>query len=290
MYYIYGYQNKINNKWYVGQTTLSLQERHRLHLSGAYHEKASDYNCLFHKKIREYGIENFNLVILEEVQNKEQLDEREQYWIKEKNSFVKNNGGYNLTQGGQRRKINEDYWDIRSALTKDQALEIIDKLKNSTFTQVEIAKQYNIHETIVNGINYGRKYKLLKDEEYPIRKKEQFTTSDEIVSIVIELLQQGYGNVEISKMLNNSIKPNTVSAINNGTKHKQKNMNYPIRTKSHIQLERENKAQEVKKLLEQTKLTKKEIAEKIDCDPSTVSRINSGLLYKESERIYPIRK
>ena len=37
-------------------------ERHRLHISGATHPKASDYNCLFHKKIREYGIDNFELI------------------------------------------------------------------------------------------------------------------------------------------------------------------------------------------------------------------------------------
>lgn len=133
MNYIYGYKNKITDKWYVGQTTLPLKERHRLHLSGAYHKKASDYNCLFHKKIREYGIDNFDLIILEEVEDKSRLDEREQFWIKEKNSYVKNNG-YNLTLGGQKRKSNEDYWDNRCSLNKKQALEIINKLKFSEVT------------------------------------------------------------------------------------------------------------------------------------------------------------
>ena len=42
-------------------------ERHRLHISGATHPKASDYNCLFHKKIREYGIDNIELIVLEEI-------------------------------------------------------------------------------------------------------------------------------------------------------------------------------------------------------------------------------
>lgn len=52
MNYIYGYRNKITNKWYVGQTSMTVEERHRLHVSSANHEKASDYNSLFHKKIR----------------------------------------------------------------------------------------------------------------------------------------------------------------------------------------------------------------------------------------------
>ena len=75
MNYIYGYQNKITGKWYVGQTSKSMEERHRLHLSSAYHETCNDYNCLFHKKIREYGIENFELVLLEQVIDKSLLDD-----------------------------------------------------------------------------------------------------------------------------------------------------------------------------------------------------------------------
>ena len=51
MNYIYGYLNLITNKWYVGQTSMTVEERHRLHISGATHEKASDYNCLFQMKL-----------------------------------------------------------------------------------------------------------------------------------------------------------------------------------------------------------------------------------------------
>ena len=121
MYYIYGYKNKITDKWYVGQTTMKLKERHRLHLSGATHSDASDYNCLFHKKIRQYGIENFELFILETTDNKEALDDLEKKWIKEKHSFIRDpeKGGYNLTAGGQIRKANEDFWDSRCSLNKE---------------------------------------------------------------------------------------------------------------------------------------------------------------------------
>ena len=65
MNYIYGYRNKITNKWYIGQTSMTVEERHRLHLSSSNHEKASDYNTLFHKKIRQYGMNNFELITLE---------------------------------------------------------------------------------------------------------------------------------------------------------------------------------------------------------------------------------
>lgn len=230
MNYIYGYRNKINNKWYIGQTTMKIEERHRLHLSGAFHKNASDYNCLFHQKIREYGVDNFELIILEEVENKEDLDEKEQYWINEKQSFVKQGNGYNLTIGGQRRKDSENYWDIRCLLSKEQALEIIEKLKNTDIPQTELAKEYNVHVTTINSINYGNKYRLLDESEYPIRKET------------------------------NALKQN------------------------------KEKAEKIKILLEEGKLNNKEIANIIGCDPSVVSRINSGKTYPDSNRSYPIRK
>lgn len=290
MNYIYGYRNKINNKWYIGQTTMKLEERHRTHISGATHKSSSDYNCLFHKKIREYGIENFELIVLEEVANIEELDDKEQYWIKEKKSFVREGQGYNTTTGGQKRKNNEDYWDIRCALNKEQALEIINLLSTTQIPQTEIAKQYEVYVGIINQINSGKKYRLLQDSEYPIRKKIINITTEETVDAIIALLEQGYGNVEIADMLGNGLQAGTVSAINIGNKHRRNNINYPIRQETNENKDKKNKANQIKKLLEEGKLNNKQIAENIGCDPSVVSRINSGKTYKDQNRIYPIRK
>lgn len=289
MNYIYGYYNKITDKWYVGQTTMPLKERHRLHLSGANNEKASDYNCLFHKKIREYGINSFDLIVLEEVPNKEDLDEREQYWIKEKNSFVRNNG-YNLTTGGQSRKDNEDYWDIRCSLSKEQVLEIIKLLQQTDISQVDISKKYDVNVSIINQINAGKKYRLLNDEEYPIRKNKQKMIDEETVQAIIGLLKLGYGNSEIVKMLGNNFSTSAVSAINQGTKHHKADIKYPIRKETNANKSRLEKAQIIKHLLEEGKLNNREIADQVKCDPSTVSRINSGDAYKDDNREYPIRK
>lgn len=290
MNYIYGYRNKINNKWYIGQTTMKIEERHRLHLSGAFHKNASDYNCLFHQKIREYGVDNFELIILEEVENKEDLDEKEQYWINEKQSFVKQGNGYNLTIGGQRRKDSENYWDIRCLLSKEQALEIIEKLKNTDIPQTELAKEYNVHVTTINSINYGNKYRLLDESEYPIREKKQFITDEAVVENIINLLQQGYGNVEIVKIIGGNLKEGTVAGINSGAKHKRKDLTYPIRKETNALKQNKEKAEKIKILLEEGKLNNKEIANIIGCDPSVVSRINSGKTYPDSNRSYPIRK
>ena len=289
MNYIYGYLNKISNKWYVGQTTLPIKERHRLHLSGAKNKNSSDYNCLFHKKIREYGIENFELFILEEVPNKEDLDKKEQFWIKQKNSFVKYGQGYNITTGGQKRKVNEDYWDIRCCLSKEEALNIIRLLQETDIPQTEIAKQYNINIGIVNQINSGKKYRLLEENQYPIREKKILPLSTETVEVIIALLQQGYGNAEIAKMFNGEVKPGTISAINIGDKHKSPKYSYPIRKKTNEKIKKQEQAEKIKYLLEEGKLNNKQISEIIGCDPSIVSRINYGKTYKDENRKYPIR-
>lgn len=82
---IYEIKNKINGKSYIGQH--SSDELETYWGSGK----------LIRKAIEKYGIENFERTILERCSNKNELNEREKYWIKEKDS-IKN--GYNLTKGG----------------------------------------------------------------------------------------------------------------------------------------------------------------------------------------------
>lgn len=91
-------------------------------------------------------------------------------------------------------------------------------------------------------------------------------------------------------MLGNNLLPNTVSAINNGTKHKKNNLDYPIRKETNVAKNNREKAELIIKYLEENILNNKQIAEKVQCDPSVVSRINSGKTYYDHNRKYPIRK
>ena len=97
MNYIYCYTNKINGKKYVGQTN-NIERRKREHISVAFNPNSKDYEYLFHKKLREYGLDNFIFSILEET-TEDKVNEAEQFWIKELHSYVQENG-YNLTLGG----------------------------------------------------------------------------------------------------------------------------------------------------------------------------------------------
>lgn len=94
---IYKITNKCNNKIYIGKTIYTLDTRWYQHKNNAFNNNSPSYNYKFYKAIRKYGIENFNIEIIEEIDNSK-LNEREQYWIKYFNSV---DDGYNTTYGGE---------------------------------------------------------------------------------------------------------------------------------------------------------------------------------------------
>ena len=124
MHYIYCYRNKINGHKYIGQTN-NLGVRYSAHKSQAYNPNSKDYNCLFHQKIREYGLDNFDFYTLEEIdcEDSEFIDYREQFWIQEENSWCRNGKGYNQTSGGKQFKKN-------LSISDEQIVEIKSLLKN----------------------------------------------------------------------------------------------------------------------------------------------------------------
>ena len=87
------------------------------------------------------------------------MDSRERYWIKEFDSYY---NGYNQTLGGQTGGAS-------ISLQPNDVLEIIDLLKTTTLGNQEIAKEYNVSENTICGINTGY-YWYQDDIDYPIRK------------------------------------------------------------------------------------------------------------------------
>lgn len=100
------YINKVNGKRYVGKAK-DFNERHKQHLEGT---------LLIDKKLREYGEENFETVILAEDVDDNRINDYEKFFIKRKKSHVSYGTGYNRTWGG-------DGGDIRSGMTEEQRKE-----------------------------------------------------------------------------------------------------------------------------------------------------------------------
>lgn len=96
---IYGIQNKLNGKWYIGQTT-DIHTRKNEHFSRLKHNKHT--NKHLQSAFNKYGLNNFDFHILEEIEE-ELLDVQECFWI----DFYKSDQeqfGYNLESGGHANK------------------------------------------------------------------------------------------------------------------------------------------------------------------------------------------
>lgn len=93
----------VTNKYYIGQTTTSLDCRKNRHIADSFNPKSNAYDCKFHKEIRELGIDNFQWNILVNISSQnsinlqESLNELEWMYIKKYNSYT---NGYNMTRGG----------------------------------------------------------------------------------------------------------------------------------------------------------------------------------------------
>ena len=102
---IYGIQNHITNKWYIGQAdigtcTKGVRGRAQQYLLLRCKSQKAIYNTL-----KMYGLLNFSCYLLEECLS-EELNKKETEWIIIKNSLSPN--GYNLTTGGGVNKCSDE--------------------------------------------------------------------------------------------------------------------------------------------------------------------------------------
>lgn len=120
MAYIYQITNDINGKIYIGKTEQSISKRFMEHCQD---RKRSPDRPLY-RAMNKYGIEHFHIELIEETDYPE---EREVYWIEQKQSFKH---GYNATIGG----------DGRRYLDYDLIYSTYEALQNAA----EVARQLNI--------------------------------------------------------------------------------------------------------------------------------------------------
>lgn len=157
---IYAYKKIDENKIvYVGQT-VNLALRHYRHTKiDPFDEGLKEYNYPLSRGIRKYGVQAYKLIILEQNLKKEELDNREQYWINYYNTY---NSGYNQTLGGNTK--------LAPMITykEDIILNVIDELKNTNKSFQTIANDNNISLTHVYNINIGARRKI-EGISYPIR-------------------------------------------------------------------------------------------------------------------------
>lgn len=156
---IYMYENKLNHKRYIGQST-NIARRKEEHL------KWPSHYSRFDAELQIIGEEGFIFSILEEC-TVEQLDEREIYWIKYYNTQVE---GYNLTGGGQNYRGESN---PAAKLTEENVRDIIDKLRDTKISIQELSKEYNVHYNTISDINRCLTWNWLHNYKKNIRLEAQ---------------------------------------------------------------------------------------------------------------------
>lgn len=207
IHYIYCYKNLINNKEYVGQTN-NLKRRKKQHIQDSIHQHQGHenaYNQPIHCAIRKYGIDNFQISILQiiDTQNWDDVNKLEEQWIRKKDCLSPK--GYNLKIQGQ-ANIGKN----KSKLDKQIIDNIIQDLKNNKYI-LEIAEKYHISRSYVSDINNGRCLKRL-NETYPLQQNR--ITEDEYLQIFDLLENTNYSMTKIAQYLNRNL--DTIRKINKG--------------------------------------------------------------------------
>lgn len=128
-----------NGKLYVGQTVQTLNQRKSQH---KWHAENYKDNFIFHKAIRKYGFENFTWEVLESgIDNIGELNQKEQYWIQQKNSYCENGYGYNMSLGG------DNYQHMY--LFTDADMEVILEEYKQCGNSYILAKKYNTTSAVI---------------------------------------------------------------------------------------------------------------------------------------------
>lgn len=194
---IYKFTCKENNKVYIGQS-LNIENRFKSHANNYSNGNLDDYQTKFYRALRKHGFENFSFDILEIVDDIQLLNEREAYWIEQYDSFK---NGYNSTPGGDAVTGNNELHP-NAKNTNEAILELKKKLVETTISQYDLAKEYNITQSTVSLINLGERWSDLGEFNYPLRKKEarrsgernpKAVLTDEIVTTIRKRYQHETG-------------------------------------------------------------------------------------------------
>ena len=176
MGYIYKIENLLNHKIYIGQTTKErATDRFSQHRYLARHPERETSISYLHRAMSKYGVDNFSFEVIEEVENS-LLNEREQYWIKEKNSLTPN--GYNMTKGGEgaigfSRTQTAEEREKRSISAKkfyENNPEAIEKIRERTL-QLWQDEDYRKRVTESNKKFYAEHPDMFKGENNPMYGK-----------------------------------------------------------------------------------------------------------------------
>ena len=125
--------NRLNQKKYVGRTTLLLEKRWKQHVAAS----NSDSELHFHRAIRKHGESEFDICVIESCDD-EQSGEREKFWIAHHRSFP---DGYNMTVGGDGVIGRKHTPEARAKISKNLRGRIVSEQTREKIRQTRLGKR-----------------------------------------------------------------------------------------------------------------------------------------------------
>lgn len=300
---IYRITNKLNDKFYVG-SAVNLYERWHKHKSQLLKNKHD--NGYLQKSFNKHGLENFNFEVIEIVDSRENLINREQYWIdildatnkkiaynlapnagsmlgfkhteKTKAKISKNRKGIKIPQEAMDRsaqnrrglKISEERKRKISEVHKGKAV--------SEETRTKLSKALKGRKGEPRSEETKMKISKANKGRTTMPKGENVanaTITDEQAKQIKLDLFNGASTVELSEKYN--IKSHVISDIrrNKSFKHILPEL---VLSKKNLTSE---DVMEIKKLLKQGTMKQKEIAKKFSVSTGAIKNIKSGKSHKD---------
>lgn len=191
---IYKITNKINNKVYIGQS-VDIKQRWNAHKRQSMIPN-KEYNKYLYRAFRKYGIENFDFEVLEECA-REELDEKERYYILQYNSCnelkgYNETGGYDQPQYGfsgekhpKHKLTTEEVYYIRECYNqhydKNEIYEeFSDRLSFGGFHKIWLGQNWrDVHMDVFTEEN--RQYYLFQRNSHPGSTNGRAKLTEEMV-------------------------------------------------------------------------------------------------------------
>ena len=161
---IYIIKNTINDKVYIGQTTMTVHERFMAHMKPSTVKRRGTYKL--YNAVLKYGRDKFYVETLESNVPLSVINQKEIEYIAQYDSFY---NGYNSTKGGDGRIINK-------IENEDDVLRMAYDGVDST----EIAKHFGVHHTTVLRTLHKLGFYYFPDQDVIVSMSEDGLSNDDI--------------------------------------------------------------------------------------------------------------
>lgn len=151
--HIYKTTNLLNGKIYIGQTSKTLNTKYL------------GSGKILLKAVKKYGKYNFKREILEECNSKEQMNNREKYWIQHFDS-INRNIGYNVSIGGEGGNLGDE---VNKKISESRKGQIVLKDKDNNIFIVGKNDDRYLNGELV-GLSKGR---IPSNKGIPMSKEQR---------------------------------------------------------------------------------------------------------------------